>query len=49
MSERLNRVLIKDTEYTLTVVNNDIRVDLDSSLIASDANVYVQVLKVGDR
>ena len=49
VSERLNRVLIKDTEYTLTVVNNDIRVDLDSSLIASDANVYVQVLKVGDR
>ena len=25
------------------------KLDLDSSLIASDANVYVQVLKVGDR
>lgn len=49
ISERLNRTLIKDTEYTLTTLNSDVRIDLDSGLIASDANIYVQVLKVGDR
>lgn len=49
ISERLNRVLIKDTEYSLTAVDKNVRLDLDSSLIASDANVYIQILKVGGR
>lgn len=49
ISERLNRILIKDTEYSLTAVDKNVRLDLDSSLIASDANVYIQILKVGGR
>lgn len=47
ISERLNRPLIKDTEYSLTQVNNDVRIDLNPTLIASDANIYVQIMKVG--
>ena len=48
ISERMNRNLIKDTEYFLTQIDNDIRVDISGDLMASDANIYIQILKVGE-
>ena len=48
ISDRFNRNLILNTEYALTQDENNVRVDLSSELIASDANVYIQVMKVGE-
>lgn len=49
ISERMNRNLIKDTEYVLTQIDNNIRIDLSGELMSSDANVYIQIMKIGER
>lgn len=49
ISNTLNRNLIKDTEYAITQEDKNIRISITDEFMSSDANIYIQILKIGDR
>lgn len=47
ISPDMSRMLIKGAEYSLTAVGNDTRVDLQASLVSSNANISIVGFKIG--